>query len=257
MKVSLLFLGLFLFQFGRFILFAWTGDALTRRKSDEWKSKHKIQKNHAHADQIKNELLRSAGTVAIIAAISTFGLSNPSMIEIYKNPYDYPLWWLPLSLVVLILVQDTYFYWVHRLLHHPKIFNHAHHVHHYSTNPTPYTSNSFHPFELIIEFVWLPVFLSFVPVHAVIVFVFSLIIMAMNVIGHLGYEIYPSHWKTHPVMKWLNSSTYHNNHHQHFNGNYSLYFRYWDFWMGTELKTSRLRDTHHIPSEECRTPLVG
>ncbi|PKA16131.1 sterol desaturase family protein, partial [Leptospira haakeii] len=40
----------------------------------------------------------------------------------------------------------------------------------------------------------------------------------------------------HPVLKWINTSTHHNLHHQKFHGNYSLYFNFWDKVMGTNFK---------------------
>jgi sterol desaturase/sphingolipid hydroxylase (fatty acid hydroxylase superfamily) len=38
------------------------------------------------------------------------------------------------------------------------------------------------------------------------------------------------------VPKLKTTSTHHNMHHQLFNGNYALYFTWWDKWMGTEFK---------------------
>jgi sterol desaturase/sphingolipid hydroxylase (fatty acid hydroxylase superfamily) len=49
----------------------------------------------------------------------------------------------------------------------------------------------------------------------------------------LGYEFFPKGWASHPITKWINTSTHHNLHHQKFLGNYSLYFNFWDRIMGT------------------------
>ena len=54
-----------------------------------------------------------------------------------------------------------------------------------------------------------------------------------NVYGHLGYELYPKGFSRHWLGKWINTSVSHNQHHQYFKGNYSLYFTFWDRWMGT------------------------
>jgi sterol desaturase/sphingolipid hydroxylase (fatty acid hydroxylase superfamily) len=35
------------------------------------------------------------------------------------------------------------------------------------------------------------------------------------------------------VLGWLNRSTFHNDHHRLFRGNYGLYFTFWDRVMGT------------------------
>jgi ring-1,2-phenylacetyl-CoA epoxidase subunit PaaE len=57
-----------------------------------------------------------------------------------------------------------------------------------------------------------------------------------NVLGHLGYEIYPKGWVKLPLLQFKTASTHHNMHHQLFNGNYALYFTWWDKWMGTEFQ---------------------
>ena len=35
------------------------------------------------------------------------------------------------------------------------------------------------------------------------------------------------------MVKWINTSVAHNQHHQYFTGNYGLYFLFWDRMMGT------------------------
>jgi sterol desaturase/sphingolipid hydroxylase (fatty acid hydroxylase superfamily) len=65
--------------------------------------------------------------------------------------------------------------------------------------------------------------------------------MLNNVLGHLGYEVYPKGWVKFPLLKFKTASTHHNMHHQLFNGNYALYFTWWDKWMGTEFKDYETR----------------
>lgn len=60
--------------------------------------------------------------------------------------------------------------------------------------------------------------------------------MTLNVIGHLGYEIYPKGFNTHWLFRWKTPSTHHNMHHSNFNGNYGLYFTWWDKIFKTEFK---------------------
>ena len=65
--------------------------------------------------------------------------------------------------------------------------------------------------------------------------------MLNNVLGHLGYEVYPKGWVKFPLLKFKTASIHHNMHHQLFNGNYALYFTWWDKWMGTEFKDYETR----------------
>ena len=50
----------------------------------------------------------------------------------------------------------------------------------------------------------------------------------LNVLGHLGLELYPSNFVKNPFTFWNNTSTHHNMHHQKYNCNYGLYFNWWD-----------------------------
>ncbi len=56
---------------------------------------------------------------------------------------------------------------------------------------------------------------------------------AMNVLGHLGFELYPSGSTKHWLGRWNNTSTHHNMHHKYTRCNYGLYFNWWDTLMGT------------------------
>src|SRR3546814_1568014 len=60
---------------------------------------------------------------------------------------DYPLWWWPCSVLLYLLIHDTWFYWTHRWMHRPALFRRCHAVHHQSRPPTAWTAMSFHPWE--------------------------------------------------------------------------------------------------------------
>ena len=118
-------------------------------------------------------------------------------------------------------------------MHHPKLFRLFHRTHHQSTDPSPWTSFAFSPLEAIVTH-------SFSLIFFVIPFNFGTIIiwqvwqMIFNVIGHLSFEIYPKWWLKNPFTRLKVPSTHHNMHYQKFNGNYGLYFSWWDKWMKTE-----------------------
>lgn len=152
----------------------------------------------------------------------------------YRDIDAYPLWVIPVTLVAGLLIHDTYFYWLHRLLHHRSLFKATHLVHHQSTNPSPWTSYSFHVLEAIPEgLVLLPV-VMILPMHTVTVALFVVVGFMINVYGHLGYEIMPRGFRTSWAFQVFNTSVHHNLHHSKFRGNYGLYLRFWDRVMKTE-----------------------
>lgn len=138
-----------------------------------------------------------------------------------------------LAFPLMLLIHDTYFYWMHRFMHYPKLFKLFHLVHHKSNNPSPWAAYAFHPLEAVLESLIFVVFLFTIPVHSIHLMLFFIFSLIYNVYGHLGFELYPKGFSTHWFGKWINTSVSHNMHHQYFTGNYGLYFTIWDRLMGT------------------------
>jgi lathosterol oxidase len=201
-----------------------------------WYSKAKIQNRAAGLEDFKREIWQSMQTTAIFAVIAYLVLYTPlkQYTQLYTSLNAYPLWYLPLSLVLSLVIHDTYFYWMHRLLHHKKLFRYTHLVHHKSTNPSPWTSYSFHFLEAWTEGAVLLVIVMVMPIHPIIILWFTITGFIINVYGHLGYEIAPKWFRNSILFQVTNTSVHHNMHHSKFKGNYGLYFRVWDRLMKTE-----------------------
>jgi sterol desaturase/sphingolipid hydroxylase (fatty acid hydroxylase superfamily) len=82
---------------------------------------------------------------------------------------------------------------------------------------------------------WLVPVILYVPIYLPMLGVVQGIGLANNVMSHLGYEFLPRWILRVPLLRWINTSTFHNLHHTSFNGNYGLMFRFWDRLFGTEL----------------------
>jgi lathosterol oxidase len=198
----------------------------------------KIQKGDADRNDFRREILHSMQTTAILAFIAFIVIYTPlkSYTLIYDDLAKYPVWWIGLSLLISLIIHDTYFYWMHRLLHHKKLFKFTHLLHHRSTNPSPFASYSFHIIEAFTEGAILFVIVFLIPVHPLTILLFTVTSFTINVYGHLGYEIAPKWFRHTYLFEVLNTSVHHNLHHSKFKGNYGLYFRVWDRLMGTEHK---------------------
>ncbi|WP_240773243.1 sterol desaturase family protein [Pontibacter sp. SGAir0037] len=169
---------------------------------------------------------------ATIAIILSSSAVRP-YTKIYTDLSEYSWWYFGLSIVLALLIHDTYFYWTHRLMHHPRLFKWFHLTHHRSVNPSPWAAFSFSPLEALVEGGIIFVIVLLIPMHTYAILAFLLFMTVYNVYGHLGYEIYPR-WLVHSRLgKWLNTSTNHNMHHKYFKGNYGLYLRVWDELMKT------------------------
>ena len=181
------------------------------------------------------EVAYSAFTIAIFSVIAVIIFRSPltPYSKIYWDFDAMPMWYYVLCFPMMLLIHDTYFYWMHRTLHHPKIFRIAHLVHHKSTNPSPWAAYSFHPIEGFFEAAIVAIFAFAMPLHISAFGFFFLFQIIYNVYGHSGYELYPQNFHKHWLGKWINTSIHHNLHHKHFDNSYGLYFTFWDRLMGT------------------------
>jgi len=195
----------------------------------------RIQKAFPKSCEYYREIGYSIITFAFIALFVVIVFRAPirKYTMIYDHISDRGVSYFIISIFLALAIHDTYFYWTHRLMHHPKLFKIFHLVHHKSTNPSPWAAFAFHPLEAIIEAGILPVLVFIMPMQQYAVLIFFVFSTIINVYGHLGYEIYPAWLVKSRMGKWLNTSVSHNMHHKYFKGNYGFYTRVWDVLMGT------------------------
>ena len=97
-------------------------------------AKRRIQGRDPGLSQMSREVLYSITTATIFSAtglILYFG-TLAGATTIYTDVSDYGrLYWV-VSIALTLVLHDAYFYWTHRLLHHPRLFRYTHSVHHLS-----------------------------------------------------------------------------------------------------------------------------
>jgi Delta7-sterol 5-desaturase len=187
--------------------------------------------------QIKRELKNSIFSLLVGALFSSIViyLSAKGYTQIYTNFADHNPFFAFAGFFILLLIDDTWFYWTHRLLHHPKLFKFIHLEHHKSVDVNPFTSMSFHFLEPFMLSLWIFPVAYFLPIYAPILGFVQIWGLLDNIKSHLGYELYPAKLNK-SWFRFLTSSTYHNMHHSKFHGNYGVHFRIWDKLLGTEFK---------------------
>lgn len=196
----------------------------------------KIQTSFPAISDYTREIFFSVLSVIIFSFPPLFMLYTDTIrvhTSFYTNIAAHGWVYFIVAFILMLFLHDTYFYWMHRLMHHPKLFRVFHLVHHRSHNPSPWAAYSFHPLEAVFESMIFIFFLLLIPVHPIHLSFFFVFSLAYNTYGHLGFELYPKGFQTHWIGRWINTSVAHNMHHRHFKGNYGLYFLFWDRWMGT------------------------
>lgn len=186
--------------------------------------------------QLVREFTYSMLTTLVFAAVAVAAVAFNRATGAFQLYYDidaYGWAWFWLSIPAGLLVHDFYFYWTHRFMHLPQVYERVHEWHHRSTNPSPLAAFAFHPLEAVIEAGGFIAILLIVPIHPLAFLAVSFIMIAMNVMGHLGYELLPRGFAQSPLSNWFNTATSHNQHHRTYSYNYGLYTLIWDRLFGT------------------------
>ena len=196
-----------------------------------------------------------------LSVISAFIYAAPAalVLEMWENGgtalYSGPVttltgWaYLLFSALFYLFVQDTWFYWTHRLFHHPKLFRWTHAGHHKSVQPTPFASFSFDPLEALSAAWLLPALALVVPLHVGAALALLLLMTVNAVFNHAGFEVFPRQWVEGRFGRIMITATHHNQHHTRFTGNYGLYFRFWDLLMGTDREQIEAKSRVLVPAE--------
>lgn len=202
-----------------------------------WTARRFPDRRPGQRQQVWHEIrwsLTSAAIYGVPAGVLAWGWQAHGWTRVYADVHAYPLWWLPGSVLVYLLLHDAWFYWTHRLMHRPKAFRLAHAVHHASRPPTAWAAMSFHPLEAVTGAVVIPALVLTVPIHIVALGVVLAIMTLMGVTNHMGWEMFPRFIVHGRAGQWLITASHHELHHQRYRCNYGLYFRHWDRLCGTD-----------------------
>ncbi len=227
---------LFAVVIGRYLLIAGLFHAVFYVWFPQRWQQRKINTRAYKQGQFKKEVRWSMITALLFAVAGSLMLVlwQKGFTQVYTEVNDYPLWWLPLSLALALLLHETYYYWLHRWMHHPRVFKIVHKVHHDSNITSPWTAFSFHPLEGLLQAVFLPLLLLVLPMHLYVIIIQLTIMTFSSVINHLDIEVYPKNFHKNILGKWLIGATHHSLHHKQYKYNYGLYFTFWDKWKQTE-----------------------
>lgn len=187
--------------------------------------------------QMRREIawsLASATIYGIPAGIIAWGWTHRGWTRIYTDVHAMPLWYWPLSILIYLVLHDTWFYWTHRWMHRPRWFRLAHAVHHASRPPTAWAAMAFHPIEALTGAVVIPALVFLVPIHIAALGLILTFMTVMGVTNHMGWEIFPRFVWHGSLGRVLITASHHQRHHERYGCNYGLYFRLWDRLCGTD-----------------------
>lgn len=129
-----------------------------------------------------------------------------------------------------LLLYDFMYYFLHRVMHHPKAMKYVHGVHHYVRFPTSTESIYLHPAENIAGLGLLCIAMMIIgPISAVSFLIVFFVHSVVNILVHSNLDL------PHPVFKLFNYwAKKHDLHHgKHLNRNYASIFPFWDLMFDT------------------------
>ena len=202
-------------------------------------TKKKLSTATISKKQFHSELKWSLSTSLIFSIISalTVILWQRGYTKVYTNVSEYGLLYIPVSLLVSMLIHETYYYFIHRWMHLPNIFKLVHKAHHQSKTTSAWTAFSFHPIEGFLQAIILPVTILVLPMHIYVLLVQLTIMTFSSVINHLEIEVYPTWFQKTFFGKCIIGASHHSLHHKQVQYNFGLYFTFWDKWIKTESPT--------------------
>lgn len=222
--------------FGRYALFAAVFYWVFKVKYQETFADREVQTRVRRSGQTRREIGWSLLTSLIFTAIG-MGLLlawQSGYTKIYSDIQAHSWLWYGFSIVLVLFLHETYYYWLHRWMHRPGVYRWVHKTHHESITTSAWTSFSFHPVESLLQAVVIPVLAFVIPLHVSALGLILLIMTTTSAINHLNTEIYPRDFDRHWLGRWLIGATHHSLHHSQFRYNFGLYFTFWDKWMQTE-----------------------
>lgn len=175
--------------------------------------------------------LRREITMSVKSLVVMSGLSTPPEVavqmgygKVYTDPSEYGYAYLVLSPLLFIVFSDFIIYFIHRGLHHPRLYKHFHKPHHSFIHTTPFAAFAFHPVDGYLQGIPYQIFAFLFPFHAA-VHLFSLVIVSMWTIN--------IHDRVTLGIPGINGAAHHHIHHTTFRSNYGQYTTTWDKLCGT------------------------
>ncbi|KAM9814840.1 lathosterol oxidase-like isoform 1-T1 [Syngnathus typhle] len=128
-----------------------------------------------------------------------------------------------LSIAGFLFFTDMWIYWIHRSMHHRRIYKYLHKQHHLFKIPSPFASHAFHPIDGFLQSLPYHVYPFIFPLHKAVYLSLFIFVNIWTISIHDGDYRIPG-----PLIHIINGAAHHVDHHLFFNYNYGQYFTLWD-----------------------------
>ncbi|KAH7042219.1 C-5 sterol desaturas-like protein [Macrophomina phaseolina] len=183
-------------------------------------------------NQISLEIAQAMVAIPVVAFFTApiFVAEVRGYSKMYDTTPDGPgVWYDIIQFPFFIIFTDFCIYWIHRCLHHPKMYKHLHKPHHKWIMPSPYASHAFHPLDGYVHSLPYHIFPFFFPLQKFAYIFFFAFVNIWTVLIRDGGYLAKS-----PIII---GAACHTKHHLYFNHNYGQYTTLWDRLGGSYRKS--------------------
>lgn len=162
-------------------------------------------------------------TVIEVVILHAYANGLVPWLSFAENP-----WYLGAIALLVPVIHETHFYLLHRAIHWPPLYKWVHSVHHNSVNPSPFSSLSMHPVELL-GYLGVAFWHLIIPSNPLLA-LYQLHFAGFGAIpGHIGFDKIEV-----GADRGFDTQSYiHYLHHKHFDVNYGDGLIPFDRWFGT------------------------
>lgn len=180
-----------------------------------------------HPKFLKNQIrleMKQALTAMPVMAVLTCPFFTAE-VRGYARLYDtaaeapFPLYNY-LQFPFFLLFTDFLIYWIHRGLHHPRVYKTLHKPHHKWIMPTPFASHAFHPLDGFAQSLPYHIFPFLFPLQKLAYVALFAFINIWTIMIHDG-----EYMANNPI---INGSACHSMHHLYFSFNFGQFTTLWD-----------------------------
>ncbi|MFN9694447.1 MAG: sterol desaturase family protein [Synechococcaceae cyanobacterium] len=185
---------------------------------------------------IRHDIRLSVLSAAVfaLAAAAVLWLQAQGHTRLYAGANPSNWWYLGVSYLLVLFLQDGMFYATHRLFHHPALYAAFHRGHHRSRRPTPWTSFAFDPPEALVQALFLVGVVMLIPLHVITLLAVLSTMTVWAIVNHLDLDSLPSRFPHHLLGRWVIGPAHHSLHHRRPSLHFGLYFTFWDRVCGTQ-----------------------
>jgi sterol desaturase/sphingolipid hydroxylase (fatty acid hydroxylase superfamily) len=187
-------------------------------------------------DGIRHDIRLSVLSAAVfaVAAAAVLWLQAHGYTRLYTEVDPSRWWYLGVSYLLVLILQDSLFYATHRLFHHPALYAAFHRGHHRSRRPTPWTSFAFDPPEALVQALFLVGIVMLLPLHPITLLAVLSTMTVWAIVNHLDLDDLPRRFPHHLLGRWVIGPAHHSLHHRRPCVHFGLYFPFWDRICGTQ-----------------------